>query len=388
MINMLFLTRLKILLRRKETIFWTLLFPILLATAEYAAFGKFIHSNPLDTISLGVVEEEVYQLTESVETILTSAKLDEDTNLYKFVSYSTYEEALTSVKNDEIGLAIYQEDGEIKLIANETSTELEVTKNLIAQINAIESTIEDYYIQQIQAGVNPSTIDTEEIIGNLTKEASYIKDLSNDKNATFYTFYFYSLMAMACLYAALFGLPIITDIRADRSSLGIRISSSVVPKWRIILANFSAAMLLQMISSLILYVYLAFILKVSLGTHIGLILLTLILGGIAGLSMGMLVGAFVKSEKKSEGVITIVTLTLCVLAGLMSVEVKHLVVDKYCSFINWINPASLITNSLYALYYYDTFQNYILYTCILAAFSIVVLGIVIIKTRGEKYASL
>lgn len=388
MINMLFLTRLKILLRRKETIFWTLLFPILLATAEYAAFGKFIHSTPLDTISLGVVEEEVYQLDEPVETILTSAKLDEDTFLYKLVSYSTYEEAFTSVKDDEIGLAIYQENGEIKIIGNENSIELQVTKNLIAQINSIQSTIKDYYIQQMQAGVDPSTIDTDEIIGNLTKEASYIKDISNEKNATFYTFYFYSLMAMACLYAALSGISIITDVRADRSSLGIRISSSVVPKWRIILANFSAAMLLQVISSLILYVFLAFILKVSLGTHVGLILLTLILGGIAGLSMGMLVGAFVKSERKSGGVITVVTLALCVLAGLMSVEVKHLVVDKYCSFLNWINPASLITNSLYALYYYDTFQKYILYTCILAVFSIVVLGIVIIKTRGEKYASL
>ena len=41
---MLFLTRLKVLLRRKSTLFWVFLFPLLLATAEYFAFGNFIHS--------------------------------------------------------------------------------------------------------------------------------------------------------------------------------------------------------------------------------------------------------------------------------------------------------------------------------------------------------
>ncbi|MDE5565564.1 MAG: hypothetical protein K2I77_01135, partial [Anaeroplasmataceae bacterium] len=60
MIRMLFWTRLKVLLKRKEIIFWVFIFPILLASVEYFAFGKFIHSDPIDTIEVGCVVE--YQI--------------------------------------------------------------------------------------------------------------------------------------------------------------------------------------------------------------------------------------------------------------------------------------------------------------------------------------
>ena len=57
---MLFLTRLKILLRRKETLFWVLIFPLLLATAEYLAFGNFVNTTPIDTIPIGIIMTEEY----------------------------------------------------------------------------------------------------------------------------------------------------------------------------------------------------------------------------------------------------------------------------------------------------------------------------------------
>ena len=113
----------------------------------------------------------------------------------------------------------------------------------------------------------------------------------------------------------------------------------------------------------------------------------MILGGIAGVSFGMFIGTFKLSEKKSEGVITIFTLGLSALAGLMNVEIKHMVTQNM-SFINYINPAAMITDSLYALYYYDTYTSYILYTCLLFSFSLIMLLVVLWKTRGEKYASL
>lgn len=388
MISMLFINRLKILFRRKETFFWVLLFPILLASAEYLAFGNFIHSTPIETIQLGITTDG-YQLTEEVLNIFEEATIDEDRKLYQVIEFDTLEEAKDGLTNDEAYIVVYNEEG-IKILSKENSIALSVTKSIVSQVDVITKTIEDAYqkyASDLQAGLSPEPVDANKIVASILADNDYIKDISNNKNATFYTVYFYALMAMACLYASLFGLSIITDVRADRSSLGVRISSSVVPKWKVVFSNFMAAVLLQLISSLILYVYLAYILKVSLGSHVFLSLLTLGLGGIAGLSVGMLVGAFVKGEKKSEGILTVVVLSLSVLAGLMSVDVKHLV-DTYASFINWVNPAALITDSLYALYYYDTFQMYIGYTCALAGFSIIVLLIVLIKTRGEKYASL
>ncbi|MDE7100705.1 MAG: ABC transporter permease, partial [Anaeroplasmataceae bacterium] len=155
----------------------------------------------------------------------------------------------------------------------------------------------------------------------------------------------------------------------------------------LLMVHFLTALVLQFLSSCILFVYLAFILKVSLGNNIGLILLTLILGGISGLCIGMLTATFVKGEKKCDSILTVAVLGLSIFAGLMSIDVKILV-DKYVPFINYINPACLITNSLYALYYYNTFNDYCLYTCLLAGISLVMIGLVLWKIRGEKYASL
>ncbi len=380
MIDMLFLTRLKVLLRRKETLFWVLIFPLLLATAEYLAFGNFVHSTPIETITIGMVTEEEFKLEEIYFDVFKEAELEEEKNLYEVKEYSSKELASKALEGDEILLYIFRTEDQIQVEAKKNSTELTITNSVLRQTSVILDTIKEAYQNGYQGT-------PEEIVTALTKEIDYFEDISLDKNATFFTIYFYALIAMACLYAAFFGVGITTDIRADRSSLGIRISSSVVSKPKLILSYFSAAVLLQLVSSLILYLYLVYILKISLGTQVGLVLLTMVLGGIAGISFGMLVGTFKLGEKKSDGIISAVSLSLCVLAGLMSVDVKHMV-NRYASFINYINPASLITDSLYALYYYGTYERYILYTCLLFSFSVIILGIVLWKTRGEKYASL
>lgn len=385
---MLFITRLKVLLKRKSILFWIALFPILLASAEYFAFGKFIHSTPIDTIPVGIIEEKTSDL---LLDIFENAKIEENKPLYEIKKYTNLNEAETSLKNKEITLYLYEQEEEIQIVAKSNSISLTVTESIISQVSVIETTIKNAYQQyynDVQSGKNPQEVNPEQIIQNFTKDSDFFNDLSSHKNATFYTFYFYSLMAMSCLFAALFGSNIINDVRADCSSLGIRISSSVVSKNKIILTYFLASALLQAISSVILYLYLAFVLKVALVGNVGLILLTLILGGISGILIGMLVATLVKgNESKCEGIITAITLSLSCFAGLMSVEVKHLV-DQNLSFINWINPASLVTNSLYALYYYDNYTNYIIYTCILFGICLLAILGVIFKTRGEKYASL
>lgn len=385
---MLILTRLKVLLKRKSTLFWVLLFPILLASAEYFAFGKFIHSTPIDTITIGVIEEKTPSV---LETIFKEAKIDEDTPLYEVKSYSTIDLAAKALEEDEIKHYIYEENDKIEVLAKANGIELSVTSSVIEQAKIIETTIEkayQTYYEQLALGQNPEKVDEQAIIKNLTQEVSYFKDNSTDKTATFYTFYFYSLLAMSCLYAALFGVSIVQDVRADRSSLGIRISSSVVSKGKLMISYFLASCLLQIISASILCLYFVFVLRIGLGGNIGLILLTLILGGFAGITIGMLIGTLVKGgEAKAQGIVTAVTLSLSCLSGLMSVDVKHLV-DQYMPFINYINPASLISNSLYALYYYDSYTTYIINSLILAGFTILSVGIVIFKMRGEKYASL
>ncbi|MDE7214144.1 MAG: ABC transporter permease, partial [Anaeroplasmataceae bacterium] len=124
MINMLFLTRLKVLLKRKETLFWVLLFPILLASAEYFAFGKFIKSTPIETITIGIVEDKTPDL---LKDILKEAKIDEDNYLYEVISYSDTTSASQALEDKEIELYLYEAEEKIEVIANSNSTALTIT---------------------------------------------------------------------------------------------------------------------------------------------------------------------------------------------------------------------------------------------------------------------
>jgi ABC-2 type transport system permease protein len=54
MFRHLFINNLKSIIRSKETLFWTLLFPIVLATLFYFAFGNLNASDEFELIPIGI----------------------------------------------------------------------------------------------------------------------------------------------------------------------------------------------------------------------------------------------------------------------------------------------------------------------------------------------
>ena len=52
-----------------------------------------------------------------------------------------------------------------------------------------------------------------------------------------------------------------------------------------------------------------------------------------------------------------ITMTGCFLAGMMGVGMKY-VIDSNIPIINKLNPAAIITDGFYSLYYYSNYQRY------------------------------
>jgi ABC-2 type transport system permease protein len=72
------------------------------------------------------------------------------------------------------------------------------------------------------------------------------------------------------------------------------------------------------------------------------------------------------------------------LSGMMGITMKY-VIDKNIPIINKINPAAMITDGFYSLYYYDTLNRYFFNVISLVVFSSVLLGISSIVLRRQKY---
>ena len=63
-------------------------------------------------------------------------------------------------------------------------------------------------------------------------------------------------------------------------------------------------------------------------------------------------------------------------------------VDKNASIINKINPASMITDGFYSLYYYDTLDRYWFNIISLLIFACLLITVSFFSLRRQKYDSI
>jgi len=74
-------------------------------------------------------------------------------------------------------------------------------------------------------------------------------------------------------------------------------------------------------------------------------------------------------------------------SGMMGITMKY-IIDTNAPIINQINPASMITDGFYSLYYYDTLERYFLNIGGLIIFSSLMLVLSWVSLRRQKYDSI
>ena len=77
----------------------------------------------------------------------------------------------------------------------------------------------------------------------------------------------------------------------------------------------------------------------------------------------------------------------CFLSGMMGITMKY-IIDKNVPIINKLNPASMITDGFYSLYYYDTLDRYFFNIISLIIFALILIGVSIFSLRRQKYDSI
>ena len=163
---------------------------------------------------------------------------------------------------------------------------------------------------------------------------------------------------------------------------------SPVSKGRMILGSVLAGYITQLIGIALLFVYTIFVLKVDYGDNLPLIILLTMCGCLAGLTMGIAVAVLVKAnDGVKTGIVIAVTMVGCFLSGMMGITMKY-VIDKNIPLLNRINPANMITDGLYALYYYDTLDRFFLNVASLLIFALVMILLSVSGLRRQRYDSI
>ena len=383
----------KTLFKNRMLIFWTFAFPIILGTLFNMAFSNIENSEKLDIINIAIINNDDFENNEAFKTSFEELSDENNEDRLFNTQYTSEEKAKELLDNGEIvGYMKLKEDKPILTFAtsgiNETifkyvTEEIEQTSDIIKNLSETETQ------KQITSG--NYNINYEEIYNKvieLAKEDKVkLKNISNS-NLSYTMIEFYTLIAMTCLYGGMLSMGSINQTLANMSNKGKRIAVSPTKKGTIILSSLLASYIAQLIGLAILFVYTLFVLKVDYGDNTSLIILLAMIGSFAGLTLGTFVGTLFKTNENAKtGILIALTMFWCYLSGMMGITMKY-VVDKNVPIINKINPASMITDGLYSLYYYDTFDRYWFNIISLLIFAFVLMLISFFSLRRQKYDSI
>lgn len=378
---------LKTLFKNKILIFWTFAFPLIMATFFNMAFKNITNSEKLDIIDIAVVNNEEYQNNEIYRNTL---------------------EQLSDSNEDQLFNIVYVDEQQAKELLNDNKItgyiKLEETTKIVFKENGINETILKYVTEEIEEksimikNLSEKEIEKEIKTGNyninydeltnkikeLMQTETNIKDVSS-KKLDYAMIEYYTLIAMTCLYGGTLSMYVINKKLPNMCNIGKRISVSPTKKKTTILSSLISSYITQLIGLALLFIYTIFILKVDYGTNTPLIILLGMVGSLTGLSLGLLIGTIIKKNENIKiGILIGITMLGCFLSGMMGITMKY-IIDKNIPLINKLNPAAIITDGFYSLYYYDTLDRYWYNIISLLIISLILILISANSLRRQKY---
>ena len=372
-----FLYTIKILMRAKVSIFWTLVFPILLATFMYMAFGSIYEQDEMfSNIKVAVVTED-----ESANGLnyMLDALSDGDDALLS-VARMSESDAEKLLADEEVEGIIYTDD--VKLTVAESSVNASILETVLSEYKQYEHALKDIY----KYGTEPKG-DMSNLVEKLSEQRSYYTEkASTEGSQNVYNNYFYAIFAMSCLFASLSSIEMMSNLQANVSATGKRKNVSPQRKMTFVLAEFAALLLIHFVVEVISFIYMSCI-GVDFGDRVWEILLTLFVGCFIGLAIGVIVGAISKlAEGTKIGIVIGISMVMSILSDLCINGIKY-EIQQHVPIINKLNPAALISDSFYALNVYSDHQVFTENIVIMTIEAVVLIAVGILMVRRNRYAS-
>lgn len=372
--------RLTVFLRTPVLLFWTLLFPIVLGTLFQLAFANLSEDIAFDPVPVAVVESEDLDELSGFADTLDSLNAEGEDRLIVVHDVPTMAAGASLLEEGAVYGIIAVEGEEPKLTVAGSGLEQTILETIIngylQTTHAISHTLEN----------DPASLQ-EQAIETITTQTDYLDETTAGvPDATVISFY--SLIGMACLYGSMFGMQAVNLSEANVSRLGMRLSVSPVSKFTGLAGGLSAAFTVQFAIMLVVWAYLAWVLRVPLGDHPLLVLLLLFTGTCTGVAFGAFVGsALGKSESAKTAVIVGVTMVFMVLSGMMVANIKYLI-QANVPVLAFINPLNLVTDALHSLANLDSVERYFTNLGALAIITVVLALAAWLSLRRKSYARL
>lgn len=367
--------RLLRLMRNKTLLFWNLVFPLSLITFFGMALPNSMKTITFEAIPVAIVESTEFKEDTAFQKTIEAVSTGDDALLA--TTYTDEDDALQLLKDGEVDGIILKAD-DFQVTVAQTGLNQTILQSFMDEYKQKSSMIHNL----LQKNIEPA-----QIMQQMSETKSYIEETTNENN-NLSSVYFFTIIAMCCLYGGFLSLSSMRDVQANLSSVAARNSLAPTHKIKLLLANFIVDYIADYIILMIILAYMIFVIHIDFGNTLIYTLITIAGGVLAGNAIGTLIGiSSTKSADSKTAILTTVTLSLSFLSGMMIVTIKYFI-DVYAPIISLVNPANMITDALYAVYYYGPSSRYMFNIASLFLFAGVCYVISYFVLRRKQYASL
>ncbi|MBQ9897840.1 MAG: ABC transporter permease [Ruminococcus sp.] len=362
-------------LRVKDLIIWLMIFPIALGTFFKIAFGNvYARNTEFSAIPAAVVGAENDPAFRNVCDSVSEG----DEALLK-VTYTDEKTALEMLERGDVEGIFYAGD-EVMLTVAGSGLGQTILKSFADRYSVSAAIIKDALMN------DPASAPA--VIAAISEDVSSCREIPlTEGNTDNMVQYFYNLIAMVAMYGAVTGLHVSAGNQANMSPLGARRSCAPARKSVSIAASFLGSCIIQGLCMVLCVSFVAFALGVDFGSRLPLVYAAALLGGCMGVSIGFFVGALNMPESAKTGVVMSFSMLMCFFSGLMVGNMKALISAK-APWLNMINPAAVVSDSIYCLNIYSDYRRFIVKMISMVIITLVFVALGLILTRRKKYASL
>lgn len=378
----------KVLLRSRMLLFWTFVFPLVLGTMFKLAFSNIENNEKLAVIPIAIVDNADFQANEAFrQTFATLSDETGDEQMFDAV-YVSKEEADTLLSDGKVDGVLYMQGETPEIFVHENGINQTILQYVVDEILHTSAIVETRVTNALAQGTMP---DVEALYKNVLEQMTGGKPQLVDAsraNLSYTMIEYYTLIAMTCLYGGILGMTALNRNLPNMGNLGKRTAVIPVSKGKTVLSSLLAAYCTQLIGLAILFIYTIFVMKVDYGENLPYVILLALVGSLAGLTLAIMVTTLIKTGESGKiGILIGITMACCFLSGMMGITMKY-IIEKHVPFLDRINPAAMITDGYYALYYYGVDRRFWLDVASLGIFSVLMLLVSAQGLRRQKYDSI
>jgi len=289
----LFFANLKMMVRGRQALFWSLAFPLIFTII----FGFFFGGSNSNVGTVALINNSKTQLAQSFEESLSEAEI--------FTLKTDIDETQSreQLKDGKIGaIVIVPEDfGSLNPQSPKTITIVEDPTN--SQLNSV-----------ILGFVNQFLTQADYQIYKIQPTFSVKEEKTNTRTLTYFDFVLMGVIGMALMNSSVQGIAItMANYREDK--ILKRITTTPLSPWKFILAEVLSRLVLNFIQIALILVVGYYFFDAHIYGSIWLLYLLSLLGGLLFQTIGFMISSFAMTTDAAQGMSIVITLPMMFLAG-------------------------------------------------------------------------